>query len=106
MVCRVAKNPVVASISIEKIPLFARCCMATASRFGAAMPFLKALLRRTFFARLTIVDSIPAILCRSLAYSSTKSQVIGRGDKIRTCDPLHPMQVRYQAAPRPDRGTE
>jgi hypothetical protein len=30
----------------------------------------------------------------------------GRGDKIRTCDPLHPMQVRYQAAPRPDRGTE
>jgi hypothetical protein len=28
---------------------------------------------------------------------------IGRGDKIRTCDPLHPMQVRYQAAPRPDR---
>ena len=29
--------------------------------------------------------------------------LIGRGDKIRTCDPLHPMQVRYQAAPRPDR---
>src|SRR5277367_3033091 len=29
--------------------------------------------------------------------------IIGRGDKIRTCDPLHPMQVRYQAAPRPDR---
>jgi hypothetical protein len=31
-------------------------------------------------------------------------KLIGRGDKIRTCDPLHPMQVRYQAAPRPDRG--
>ena len=29
-------------------------------------------------------------------------EVIGRGDKIRTCDPLHPMQVRYQAAPRSD----
>jgi hypothetical protein len=29
--------------------------------------------------------------------------VIGRGEKIRTSDPLHPMQVRYQAAPRPDR---
>jgi hypothetical protein len=28
---------------------------------------------------------------------------IGRGEKIRTSDPLHPMQVRYQAAPRPDR---
>ena len=27
----------------------------------------------------------------------------GRGEKIRTSDPLHPMQVRYQAALRPDR---
>ncbi len=24
----------------------------------------------------------------------------GRSGRIRTCDPLHPMQVRYQAAPR------
>src|SRR5262245_14714858 len=29
---------------------------------------------------------------------------IGRDGEIRTRDPLHPMQVRYQAAPRPDRG--
>ena len=28
---------------------------------------------------------------------------IGRGEMIRTSDPLHPMQVRYQAALRPDR---
>src|SRR6266850_2860147 len=28
---------------------------------------------------------------------------IGRGERIRTSDPLHPMQVRYQAALRPDR---
>ena len=28
---------------------------------------------------------------------------IGRGAGIRTRDPLHPMQVRYQAAPRPDK---
>ena len=27
---------------------------------------------------------------------------IGRGERIRTSDPLHPMQVRYQAALRPD----
>ena len=27
---------------------------------------------------------------------------IGRDERIRTSDPLHPMQVRYQAAPRPD----
>ncbi len=27
----------------------------------------------------------------------------GRGEKIRTSDPLYPKQVRYQAAPRPDR---
>jgi hypothetical protein len=29
--------------------------------------------------------------------------MIGRGERIRTFDPLHPMQVRYQAALRPDR---
>jgi hypothetical protein len=28
---------------------------------------------------------------------------LGRGEVIRTLDPLHPMQVRYQAALRPDR---
>ena len=28
--------------------------------------------------------------------------LIGRGDRIRTCDPLHPMQVRYQAALHPE----
>ena len=27
----------------------------------------------------------------------------GRGDMIRTCDPLLPRQVRYQAALRPDK---
>ena len=30
--------------------------------------------------------------------------VRGRGGRIRTDDPLHPMQVRYRAAPRPDIG--
>ena len=28
--------------------------------------------------------------------------LVGRDDKIRTCDPLHPMQVRYRAALHPD----
>ena len=28
---------------------------------------------------------------------------MSRGDWIRTSDPLHPMQVRYQAAPLPER---
>ena len=27
---------------------------------------------------------------------------VGRGDRIRTCDPLLPKQMRYQAAPLPD----
>ena len=31
---------------------------------------------------------------------------VGRGEMIRTSDPLHPMQVRYQAALRPDRNHE
>ena len=29
---------------------------------------------------------------------------IGRCNRIRTYDPLHPMQVRYQAAPHTDQG--
>ena len=29
-------------------------------------------------------------------------QEIGRGDMIRTCDPLVPNQMRYRTAPRPD----
>ena len=29
--------------------------------------------------------------------------IFGRGGGIRTRDPLHPMQVRYQAALRPDK---
>ena len=28
--------------------------------------------------------------------------IYGRGDRNRTCDPLHPMQVLYQAELRPD----
>ena len=27
---------------------------------------------------------------------------VGRGERIRTSDPMHPMHVRYQAALRPD----
>ena len=30
--------------------------------------------------------------------------LVRRDDKIRTCDPLHPMQVRYRAALRPEKG--
>lgn len=29
-----------------------------------------------------------------------------REDKIRTCDPLYPIQVRYRAAPLPERGLQ
>ena len=56
------------------------------------------------------------IACITPMYHTVTSQVIdldkllnglkfifdGRGDRIRTCDPLHPMQVRYQAAPHPE----
>ncbi len=28
--------------------------------------------------------------------------ILGRGERIRTSDPVHPMHVRYQAALRPD----
>ena len=35
-------------------------------------------------------------------YCFQKVRRNGRGDKIRTCDPLVPNQMRYQAAPLPD----
>ena len=31
-----------------------------------------------------------------------EAPLVRRDDKIRTCDPLHPMQVRYRAALRPE----
>src|SRR5690606_14901818 len=38
--------------------------------------------------------------CRSLDRGGEKDD--GRGDRIRTCDPLLPKQMRYQAALLPD----
>jgi len=38
-----------------------------------------------------------------LSAGPRKGLYFGRGEKIRTSDPLHPMQVRYQAALRPER---
>jgi hypothetical protein len=35
-------------------------------------------------------------------YRSNKLKDIGRGDRIRTYDPLFPKQMRYQAALRPE----
>src|SRR6185436_19580092 len=40
---------------------------------------------------------------RRTGASARRRKSSGRGEKIRTSDPLHPMQVRYQAALRPDR---
>ena len=37
---------------------------------------------------------------RRLVFAA-KTRYVGRGERIRTSDPLHPMQVRYQAALRP-----
>ena len=39
---------------------------------------------------------------RLFAYIVTEGVRNGRGDWIRTSDPLHPMQVRYQTALHPD----
>ncbi len=38
-----------------------------------------------------------------MRYSGRISKLNGRGDRIRTCDPLCPRQVRYQAALLPDK---
>gem|GEM_PF-3311276 len=39
----------------------------------------------------------------SLLVVSSFGEILGRDGVIRTLDPLHPMQVRYQAALRPDK---
>ena len=38
-----------------------------------------------------------------LPFQVERANSIGRSERIRTSDPLHPMQVRYQTAPRSDR---
>ena len=42
---------------------------------------------------------IPTIKLKS---AHGRFEFYGRGDRNRTCDPLHPMQVLYQAELRPD----
>ncbi|GEM_PF-1135080 len=37
-----------------------------------------------------------------LSYGQRSRELIGRGERIRTFDPLVPNQMRYQAALRPD----
>ena len=37
-----------------------------------------------------------------LHWSALSEGKNGRGDRIRTCDPLLPKQMRYQAAPLPE----
>ncbi len=39
-----------------------------------------------------------------LSVSAPLAEVFGRGDRIRTYDPLFPKQMRYQAALRPEPG--
>ena len=40
---------------------------------------------------------------KGFSLSAETLDITGRGGGIRTHDPLHPMQVRYQAALRPDK---
>ena len=42
------------------------------------------------------------ILPARLGRDFNKLESYGRGDRIRTCDPLVPNQMRYQAAPLPE----
>ena len=68
--------------------------------------------RQAVRARAQCVHNIPNLpatnycLHQKVAISRPLGQflrIIGRGDRIRTCDPLFPKQMRYQAALLPDR---
>src|SRR5438309_1788748 len=48
-------------------------------------------------------DKAPKNSRKNCGARVTNYLINGRGERIRTFDPLHPMQVRYQAALRPDR---
>ena len=58
---------------------------------------------------LVVIDvtfTMPAVKPKALARNRSKhlnKNKIGRAERIRTSDPLLPKQVRYQAAPLPDR---
>ncbi len=45
---------------------------------------------------------IPTIFNKNIAIVAIFLLNRGRGDRNRTCDPLHPMQVLYQAELHPD----
>ncbi len=53
-----------------------------------------------------VADTMSAKFGRKIKKAGSENHYrlvyFGRGEKIRTSDPLHPMQVRYQAALRPD----
>src|SRR5258707_11022966 len=64
IICMIAKNPEFPCISTEKIPLFSRCCIFTASRLGAASVFMKASLRLIFLAMLSSLEAMNDSLAR------------------------------------------
>ena len=51
---------------------------------------------------LAIASSGRYLLHRKKEASQLPFNHLGRGEKLRTSAPLHPMQVRYQAALRPE----
>lgn len=51
------------------------------------------------WAQCDVQSVIPTIKLKS---AHGRFEFYGRGDRNRTCDPLHPMQVLYQAELRPD----
>jgi hypothetical protein len=63
--------------------------------FFGGIPFVE-----VFFALPTRAS--PARIQQKSLWLSPKALMIRREDKIRTCDPLHPIQVRYRAAPLPE----
>ena len=51
------------------------------------------------WAQCDVQSVIPTIKLQS---AHGRFEFYGRGDRNRTCDPLHPMQVLYQAEPHPE----
>jgi hypothetical protein len=64
--------------------------------------FLSSSIARLVYAQMLCESDRRQKTSARLASTFENNDFIGRDGVIRTLDPLHPMQVRYQAALRPD----
>ena len=98
----VLRPPVMGSgFSCALVIFDAHRCITTCRAARVQVNAAKAAQLQSFvpYSRQSVAAALTGNMGRSRCEETACS---GRGDRIRTCDPLRPRQVRYQAALRPD----